>query len=68
VAAQDFFVRPDVDIENTTVLGPGDVLTAIRIPATWSGADFYFEKSADRKTWDFALVNIAAASSACHGD
>lgn len=61
VAAEDFFIGPDVDIERMTVLEPGDILTAIRIPNTWSGATFYFEKVADRKTWDFALVNIAAA-------
>ncbi len=61
VAAQDFFVGPDIDIERMTLLKPGDILTAIIIPATWSGATFYFEKVADRKTWDFALVNIAAA-------
>lgn len=61
VAAQDFFIGPDVDIENMTVLQPDDLLTAIRIPGTWAGASFYFEKVADRNTWDFALVNIAAA-------
>jgi len=61
VAAQDFFIGPDVDIERMTVLEAGDVLAAIRIPATWAGAEFYFEKAADRNTWDFALVNIAAA-------
>lgn len=61
VSAEDFFIGPGVDIERMTVLEPGDVLTAIKIPATWSGATFYFEKVADRKTWDFALVNIAAA-------
>jgi len=61
VAAQDFFVRPDIDIERMTVLEPGEILTAIRIPNTWAGASFYFEKVADRNTWDFALVNIAAA-------
>jgi xanthine dehydrogenase YagS FAD-binding subunit len=44
-----------------TVLQAGDILTAIRIPNTWANAAFYFEKVADRKTWDFALVNIAAA-------
>ena len=44
-----------------TVLEPGELLTAVRIPATWAGARFYFEKVADRNTWDFALVNIAAA-------
>jgi xanthine dehydrogenase YagS FAD-binding subunit len=61
VAAEKFFIGPDVDIERMTVLVPGDILTAIRIPNTWAGASFYFEKVADRNTWDFALVNIAAA-------
>ena len=61
VAAEDFFIGPDVDIERMTVLEPGDILTTIRLPDTWAGASFYFEKVADRKTWDFPLVNIAAA-------
>jgi xanthine dehydrogenase YagS FAD-binding subunit len=61
VPAEEFFIGPDVDIERMTVLQTGDVLTAIRIPSTWAGAHFYFEKVADRKTWDFALVNVAAA-------
>jgi xanthine dehydrogenase YagS FAD-binding subunit len=67
VAAQDFFIGPDVDIERMTVLQPGDILTAIRIPATFAGAKFYFEKVADRNTWDFALVNIAAALKIANG-
>jgi xanthine dehydrogenase YagS FAD-binding subunit len=61
VAAEDFFIGPEVDIERMTVLEADDILTAIRIPNTWANATFYFEKVADRKTWDFALVNIAAA-------
>jgi xanthine dehydrogenase YagS FAD-binding subunit len=61
IAAEDFFIGPEVDIERMTVLQPGDILTAIRIPNTWAGANFYFEKIADRKTWDFPLVNVAAA-------
>ena len=61
VSAEAFFIGPDVDIERMTVIGPGEILTTIRIPNTWSGATFYFEKVADRNTWDFALVNVAAA-------
>jgi xanthine dehydrogenase YagS FAD-binding subunit len=34
---------------------------AIRIPNKWAGAKFYFEKVADRNTWDFPLVNVASA-------
>ena len=61
VAAEDYFIGPDVDIERMTILEPGDLLTAVRIPNEWAGARFYFEKVADRNTWDFALVNIASA-------
>jgi xanthine dehydrogenase YagS FAD-binding subunit len=61
IPAEDFFIGPDINIERMTVLEPGDVLTAVRIPADWSGATFYFEKVADRNTWDFALVSIASA-------
>ena len=61
VAAEDFFMAPAVDITRMTVLKPGDILTTIRIPETWAGASFYFEKVADRNSWDFALVNVATA-------
>ncbi len=60
VDAEDFFVGPGVDIKKMTTLKPGEILTHIRVPNTWAGARFYFEKVADRNTWDFALVNIAA--------
>jgi xanthine dehydrogenase YagS FAD-binding subunit len=61
VAAEDFFLGPDVDILRMTILEPGDILTAVRIPNAWAGVRFYFEKVADRNTWDFALVSVAAA-------
>jgi xanthine dehydrogenase YagS FAD-binding subunit len=67
VTAEDFFIGPDGDIERMTVLGPGEILTAMSIPNTWAGASFYFEKVADRKTWDFPLVNIAAAMRVSNG-
>jgi xanthine dehydrogenase YagS FAD-binding subunit len=67
IPAEEFFIGPDVDIERMTVLEPGDILTAIRIPNTWADAGFYFEKVADRDTWDFPLVNIAAAVRANDG-
>src|SRR5918993_2035538 len=61
VAAEDYFVGPGVDILRMTVLRPGELLTAIRIPGTWAGAQFYFEKVRDRQGWDFPLVNVASA-------
>ena len=62
VNAEDYFIGPGIDITRMTVLKPGDLLTAIRIPATWAGAHFYFEKIRDRNVWDFPLVNIASAA------
>jgi xanthine dehydrogenase YagS FAD-binding subunit len=61
VDAENYFIGPGTDITRMTILQPGDLLTAIRIPSTWSGAQFYFEKVRDRASWDFALVNVAAA-------
>lgn len=61
VPASEFFVGPALDIRSMTALREGEILTAVRIPATWRDATFYFEKVADRATWDFALLSIAAA-------
>jgi len=67
VNAQDYFIGPSTDIMRMTVLQPGDLLTAIRIPAAWAGAEFYFEKIRERQVWDFPLVNIAAALKVSNG-
>jgi xanthine dehydrogenase YagS FAD-binding subunit len=61
VPASKFFIGPAVNITHMTVLREGDILTAIELPSSWAGAEFYFEKVADRDVWDFALVSIAAA-------
>ena len=61
VDAAEYFLGPGTDITKMTVLQPGEVLTAIRIPSTWAGARFYFEKVRDREVWDFPLVNVASA-------
>ena len=60
VPAEEFFVGPGYDITRMTVLRPGELLTAVRVPPTWAGAEFYFEKVSDRNVWDFALVNVAS--------
>ncbi len=61
VDAEDYFIGPDIDITRLHILQPGDLLTAIRIPSTWAGAHFYFEKIRDRNVWDFPLMNVASA-------
>jgi xanthine dehydrogenase YagS FAD-binding subunit len=61
VDAEDYFIGPQIDITRLHILKPGDLLTAIRIPSTWAGARFYFEKIRDRNVWDFPLLNIASS-------
>ena len=61
LAAEDYFIGPDIDITRLHILQPGDLLTAIRIPSSWAGANFYFEKVRDRNVWDFPLLNVASA-------
>jgi xanthine dehydrogenase YagS FAD-binding subunit len=67
VDAEEYFVGPAIEITRMTVLRPGELLTAIRLPATWAGAQFYFEKVRDRQVWDFPLVNVASAMKASGG-
>jgi xanthine dehydrogenase YagS FAD-binding subunit len=67
VDAEDYFVGPDIDITSLHVLKPGELLTAIRIPSTWAGAQFYFEKVRDRNVWDFPLLNVASAMVVSNG-
>jgi xanthine dehydrogenase YagS FAD-binding subunit len=61
IDAEDYFIGPDIDITSLHILQPGDLLTAVRIPSTWAGAHFYFEKVRDRNVWDFPLLNVASA-------
>jgi xanthine dehydrogenase YagS FAD-binding subunit len=61
IDAENYFVGPDIDITRMNMLQSGDLLTAIRIPSTWAGAQFYFEKVRDRNVWDFPLMNVASA-------
>jgi len=46
VDAENFFIGPALDITRMTVHQPGELLTAIRIPATWAGAQFLLRESA----------------------
>ena len=67
VDAEDYFIGPEIDITRLHILQPGDLLTAIRIPSTWAGAQFYFEKVRDRNVWDFPLLNVASAMVVSNG-
>lgn len=68
IGSEEFFIGPNIDITHLTSTRPDEILTAIRIPNTWAGSNFYFEKVTDRNSWDFALVNVAAAIKVAGGN
>jgi len=67
VSAEKFFIGPAIDITRMTDLKKNDILVEVRIPKKWAGGKQYFEKVADRQTWDFSLVNIAMVAKTSGG-
>lgn len=49
--------RPDIE----TVLEPGDLITAVVLPAPLTGSQQTYRKVRDRASYAFALVSVAAA-------
>jgi xanthine dehydrogenase YagS FAD-binding subunit len=56
-----FFVLPRDRIDHETVLRPGEIVSAVTVPAVFSGGPQFYRKVMQRGAWDFALVSIAAA-------
>jgi xanthine dehydrogenase YagS FAD-binding subunit len=54
----DLFAPPTDERRTETTLGPGEIITALTLPAA-SGRSTYL-KAMDRKAWAFALVGVAA--------
>jgi len=61
VPIEEFHVSPRDDIQRETVLRPGEVVTAIDIPALPSGSRSAYRKVRARGSWDFALAGVALA-------
>jgi xanthine dehydrogenase YagS FAD-binding subunit len=67
VDAENYFIGPVIDITKMNVLQPGDLLVAIKVPGTWAGSKFYFEKVRERQVWDFPMVNVASVMKLSNG-
>jgi xanthine dehydrogenase YagS FAD-binding subunit len=57
----DFHRLPDDTPEHDTVLGRGDLIVAVEVPARGEGRASHYLKVRDRESYEFALVSIAAA-------
>jgi xanthine dehydrogenase YagS FAD-binding subunit len=61
VPVDGFFLLPDFDPTRETVLGPGEIVTHIELPAPPPGLKSSYRKVRARRSWDFALAGVALA-------
>ena len=59
IPLEDFFVNPSENLDRETVLGPGEIASAVVIPRPLPGTKTMFFKIRPRNGEDFALVNLA---------
>jgi xanthine dehydrogenase YagS FAD-binding subunit len=62
IGLQDFFRLPGDRPEDDNTLEPGDVITAVILPAPMEGARHAYRKVRDRASYAFALVSVAAVA------
>ena len=60
VAIEDFYLLPRERIDHETILRPGEVVTAVLLPAAAAGGVQSYRKLMQREAWDFALASIAS--------
>jgi xanthine dehydrogenase YagS FAD-binding subunit len=60
VPIAEFFVLPSQRLDAENVLSPGELVSAITIPAAAAGGTQSYRKLMQRDAWDFALASIAA--------
>lgn len=61
VPIAEFYVLPAERLDQETVLGPGEFVSAVELPASAAGGTQRYQKLMQRDAWDFALVSIAGA-------
>lgn len=59
VPAADFFALPRVDAARENVLAPGEILTAVHLPAPKPNTRSTYHKVLDREAWTHAVVSAA---------
>ncbi|MBZ5589984.1 MAG: xanthine dehydrogenase family protein subunit M [Acidobacteriia bacterium] len=67
VSAETFFVPPSKDYTRETVLGPGEIVTEVVLPAQPRGTRGSYRKVRARGAWDFALAGAAVVATLTDG-
>ncbi len=67
VKIENFFTGPDKNIEKENILVPGEIVTAIHLPAPGSQLRSSYRKIRARRAWDFALTSVGVVLQAENG-
>jgi xanthine dehydrogenase YagS FAD-binding subunit len=59
VALEEFFVSPTHDVRRENILEPGELITAIIVPATDARTAYY--KQGEKESFDWPLADVAVA-------
>ncbi len=59
VALDDFFILPAKNVLKENILEADEFLTEVQIPNPAPGTKSIYLKSAERRSWDFALASVA---------
>lgn len=62
VEMEDFFVHPEVNSKNETVLQSGDLITGIVIPPVKDSTKSYYIKYGARESHDWAIADVAVVT------
>ena len=58
---EQFFIGPGRDLLRENILGPGEMVTSVHLPAPHHGLRSLYLKAREREAGDFALASVAAA-------
>ena len=57
VAMRDFYIAPEEDLQHETAVKPGELITAIRVPAPASGTRSAYQKYGEKESFDWPLAD-----------
>ena len=60
IALNDFYLVPGETPQHENVLGPGEIITHVTLPALPAGTRSHYLKLRDRAQYEFALASVAA--------
>jgi len=57
VAMRDFYIAPEEDLQHETAVKPGELITAIRVPAPAAGTRSAYQKYGEKESFDWPLAD-----------